>query len=299
MDASPTKNTYFIEQHRFVAPPLQPGLYLVPTPIGNLGDVTLRGLQVLAAVDILYCEDTRVTPKLLERFGIKVKLRAYHDHNAEEAGKAILADISNGMAIALASDAGTPLLSDPGYPIVRDCLASGLRVEALPGASALLPALQLSGLPTDRFTFLGFLPQKRNERLRVLNEAAARAETVVFYESPHRIVEALQDIAQELAGRPVSVSREVTKLHEENLRGTALEIAAALAARPAVKGECVIVIGPIKKLLREVSEDEIDKAIDQALADLPSGKAASQVAKALGLSRDDVYSRILLRKGRA
>lgn len=299
MDANATPKSFFIEQHSFTAQPLQPGLYLVPTPIGNLGDVTLRSLQVLAAADILYCEDTRVTPKLLDRFGIKVKLRPYHDHNAEEAGKAIMAEIAGGKAVALASDAGTPLLSDPGFPLVRDCLAHGLKVEALPGASALLPALQLSGLPTDRFTFLGFLPQKRNERLRILNDAAARAETLVFYESPYRILDALQDIAHELGERPLSVSRELTKLHEESLRGTATEVATRLAAKPVIKGEFVIVIGPAKKATREISEAEIDAAIDDALVDLPSGKAASQLSKALGLPRDDVYARILKRKGRA
>ncbi len=299
MDAKPASRTFFIEQHSFTAPALEAGLYLVPTPIGNLGDVTLRSLQVLAAADILYCEDTRVTPKLLERFGIKVKLRPYHDHNADEAGKAIIADIESGKAVALASDAGTPLLSDPGFPLVRDCIALGLKVEALPGASALLPALQLSGLPTDRFSFLGFLPQKRNDRLKLLSDVAGRSETVVLYESPYRIVEALEDMVQELGTRPLSVSRELTKLHEESLRGTAASILDQLRTRPSIKGEFVIVIGPATKQPRELSEADIDKAIDEALQDLPSGKAASQVSKALGLPRDDIYARILKRKGRA
>jgi 16S rRNA (cytidine1402-2'-O)-methyltransferase len=299
MDATPTSRTYFIEQHSFTASALQPGLYLVPTPIGNLGDVTLRSLQVLAAVDLLYCEDTRVTPKLLDRFGIKVKLRQYHDHNSDEAGKSIIAEILSGKSVGLASDAGTPLLSDPGFPLVRDCLAQGLKVEALPGASALLPALQLSGLPTDRFTFLGFLPQKKNERLRFLADVATRVETIVLYESPYRIVEALGDMAQELGERPISVSRELTKLHEESLRGTAAEVAAVLEAKPSIKGEFVVVIGPAIKTAKEISEADIEKAIDEALLDLPSGKAASQVSKALGLPRDDIYARILQRKGHA
>lgn len=299
MDASPTPRTYFIEQHSFTASALQPGLYLVPTPIGNLGDVTLRSLQILAAADYLYCEDTRVTPKLLDRFGIKTRLRQYHDHNSEEAGKSIMAEIMAGKSVALASDAGTPLLSDPGFPLVRDCLAQGLKVEALPGASALLPALQLSGLPTDRFTFLGFLPQKKNERLRFLNDVAARSETVVLYESPYRIVEALADMTLELGDRPVSVSRELTKLHEETLRGTAAQVAAVLEAKPSIKGEFVIVVGPAIKIAKEFSEADIDKAIDEALIDLPSSKAASLVSKSLGLSRDDIYARILKRKGHA
>lgn len=299
MDAGPNKHSYFIEQHSFTAQALQPGLYLVPTPIGNLGDVTLRALQVLAAADLVYCEDTRVTPKLLDRFGIKTKLRQYHDHNSDEAGKSIIAEIIAGKSVALASDAGTPLLSDPGFPLVRDCLAQGLKVEALPGASAVLPALQLSGLPTDRFAFLGFLPQKRNDRLRVLAEVATRSETVVLYESPYRIVEALADIAEELGERAISVSRELTKLHEESLRGTAAQIAAILEAKPSIKGEFVIVVGPAMKVAKEFSETDIDKAIDEALFDLPSSKAASLVSKSLGLPRDDIYARILKRKGRA
>jgi 16S rRNA (cytidine1402-2'-O)-methyltransferase len=299
MDVTPHTRTYFIEQHSFTASALQPGLYLVPTPIGNLGDVTLRSLQILAAADYLYCEDTRVTPKLLDRFGIKTRLRQYHDHNSEDAGKSIIAEIVSGKSVALASDAGTPLLSDPGFPLVRDCLAQGLKVEALPGASALLPALQLSGLPTDRFTFLGFLPQKKNERLRFLNDIATRGETIVLYESPYRIVEALADMAQKLGERPISVSRELTKLHEETLRGTAAQVAAVLEAKPSIKGEFVIVIGPAVKIAKENSEADIDKAIDEALVDLPSSKAASLVSKSLGLSRDDIYARILKRKGRA
>ena len=299
MEAKPDSRTYFIEQHSFTASALQPGLYLVPTPIGNLGDVTLRSLQVLAAADLLYCEDTRVTPKLLDRFGIKTKLRQYHDHNSEEAGKSIIAEILSGKSVALASDAGTPLLSDPGFPLVRDCLAQGLKVEALPGASALLPALQLSGLPTDRFTFLGFLPQKKNDRLKVLADVAARGETVVLYESPYRIVEALEDMQQELGERPLSVSRELTKLHEETMRGTALQIIATLSAKPSIRGEFVVVVGPAAKIAKVILEADIDKAIDEALVDLPSGKAASQVSKALSLPRDDIYARILKRKGRS
>jgi 16S rRNA (cytidine1402-2'-O)-methyltransferase len=299
MDVTTNTRIYFIEQHSFTAPALQPGLYLVPTPIGNLGDVTLRSLQILAAADYLYCEDTRVTPKLLDRFGIKTRLRQYHDHNAEDAGKSIIAEIKSGKSVALASDAGTPLLSDPGFPLVRDCLAHGLKVEALPGASALLPALQLSGLPTDRFTFLGFLPQKKNDRVKVLSDVAARNETIVLYESPYRIVEALTDMSQELGERPISVSRELTKLHEESLRGTATQIAATLEAKPSIKGEFVIVIGPALKVAKEFSETDIEKAIDEALFDLPSSKAASLVSKSLGLPRDDVYTRILKRKGRA
>jgi 16S rRNA (cytidine1402-2'-O)-methyltransferase len=291
--------TYHIGAHGFNAESLEPGLYLVSTPIGNLGDMTLRSLNVLAVADIIYCEDTRVTPRLLERFGIKNKLKPYHDHNSGGAGAAIMASIRSGDVVALVSDAGTPLISDPGFALVRDCVASGLRVEALPGASALLPALQLSGLPTDRFSFLGFLPQKRNERLKALTEIDQRTETVVVYESPYRIVEALQDIETVLGERPLSVSREITKLHEETLRGTANAIAETLRAKTTIKGEFVIVIGAQDKAPETLSEAEIDNAITQALLDHPSGKAASLVSKKLGLPRDDVYARILTLKGKA
>jgi 16S rRNA (cytidine1402-2'-O)-methyltransferase len=294
-----TEKTYHIGAHEFSAERMEAGLYLVSTPIGNLGDMTLRSLKVLAAADVIYCEDTRVTPRLLERFGIKNKLKPYHDHNSEGAGASILETIKSGQVVALVSDAGTPLISDPGFALVRDCVAAGLKVEALPGASALLPALQLSGLPTDRFSFLGFLPQKRNERLKVLNEIDEHSETVVVYESPYRIVEALQDIETVLGERPLSVSREITKLHEETLRGTAATIREALLAKPSIKGEFVVVIGAQDKTSEAVTDDDIAAAITQALLDYPSGKAASLVSKKLGLPRDDIYARILALKGKA
>lgn len=291
--------TYHIGAHGFDAERLEAGLYLVSTPIGNLGDMTLRSLNVLAVADIIYCEDTRVTPRLLERFGIKNKLKPYHDHNSDGAGAAIITAVQSGQVVALVSDAGTPLISDPGFALVRDCVAAGLRVEALPGASALLPALQLSGLPTDRFSFLGFLPQKRNERLKTLSDIDQRTETVVVYESPYRIVEALNDIETVLGELPLSVSREITKLHEETLRGTARSIAETLLAKTVIKGEFVIVVGAQEKPLEALSDDEVTHAIEQALLDHPSSKAASLVSKRLGLPRDDIYARILALKGKA
>lgn len=290
---------YFIGAHAFTADALAAGLYLVATPIGNLGDVTLRSLAVLAAADLVYCEDTRVTIKLLDRFGMRKRLKSYHDHNAEHAGPAIIAEINAGRAVAVASDAGTPLISDPGFPLVRDCLAAGLKVEALPGASALLPALQLSGLPTDRFTFLGFVPQKRNERLKFFAGIEDRHESLVVYESPHRILDCLADIHEVLDARPLSVSREISKLHEETLRGTAQEVAAVLAAKPSIKGEFVVVIGAAERSAHPVTEAEIDRAIEVALLDHPSSKAASLVAKQMALPRDDIYARILKLKGKA
>jgi 16S rRNA (cytidine1402-2'-O)-methyltransferase len=294
-----SEKTYHIGAQAIVATGVEAGLYLVSTPIGNLGDMTLRSLNLLAVADVIYCEDTRVTPRLLERFGIKNKLKPYHDHNSDGAGAAVIAAVKAGQVIALVSDAGTPLISDPGFPLVRDCVAAGLNVQALPGASALLPALQLSGLPTDRFSFLGFLPQKKNERLKALAEIDERTETVAVYESPYRIVEALEDIEKVLGDRPLAVSREISKLHEETLRGTAASIAATLSAKPSIKGEFVIVIGAQEKAAETLTDAEILKAIEAALLDHPSGKAASLVAKKLGLSRDDVYARILDLKGKA
>lgn len=298
-DVSIPTRQYHIGAHAFTADALPAGLYLVATPIGNLGDVTLRSLQVLAAADVIYCEDTRVTVRLLERYGLRNRLKSYHDHNAETAGAAIIAEIQSGQAVALASDAGTPLISDPGFPLVRDCVAAGLKVEALPGASALLPALQLSAQPTDRFAFLGFLPQKHNERVKFLGEIDARSETCVVYESPYRILEALADMEQVLGARPLSVSRELTKLHEETLRGSAADIAAVLAAKPVVKGEFVVVIGAQEKPVEALSAEELDSAIEEALLDHPSGKAASLLSKKLGLPRDEIYARILTLKGKA
>ena len=294
-----SEKTYHIGAQPILATSLEAGLYLISTPIGNLGDMTLRSLNALAMADVIYCEDTRITPRLLERFGIKNKLKPYHDHNSDGAGASIIAAIQSGQIIALVSDAGTPLISDPGFPLVRDCVAAGLKVEALPGASALLPALQLSGLPTDRFTFLGFLPQKKNERLKVLADIDDRAETVALYESPHRILEALEDIAKVLGDRPLSVSREITKMHEETIRGTAAQIAGALAAKPSIKGEFVIIIGAQDKAPETLTDEDISKSIEAALLDHTSGKAASLVSKKLGLPRDDIYARILALKGRA
>jgi 16S rRNA (cytidine1402-2'-O)-methyltransferase len=291
--------TYHIGPYAFDAPELPAALYLVPTPIGNLGDVTIRALQVLTAADVIACEDTRVTSKLLERYGIRNKLIAYHDHNAASAGASLLADVAAGKSVAIATDAGTPLLSDPGFPLVRDAVAQGLKVEALPGASALLPALQLSAQPTDRFTFFGFLPQKKSERLKLLAEIAGHLETVVVYESPYRILDALEDITHVLRDRPLSLSREISKLHEETLRGTAASIHTNLAARPAIKGEFVIVFGAQEPTPVVLVEEEIVSRIKETLADHSASKAASLLSKSLGLPRDDIYTRILALKGRA
>jgi 16S rRNA (cytidine1402-2'-O)-methyltransferase len=290
--------TYHIGAHAYEAETLPAGLYLVPTPIGNLGDVTIRALQVLAAADVIACEDTRVTSKLLERYGIRNRLKPYHDHNAEETGDYLLNEIASGKSVAIATDAGTPLLSDPGFPLVRDAVARGVKVEALPGASALLPAIQLSGLPSDRFSFLGFLPQKKNERLKALAGMNEREETLVVYESPYRILEALEDMVEVLGSRPVSVSREISKLHEETLRGTASEIHVALKSRSAIKGEFVVIIGAQAKKPDTLTDQQIEDEIKTALKDLSASKAAAFLSRKLGMPRDDIYARILVLKGK-
>jgi 16S rRNA (cytidine1402-2'-O)-methyltransferase len=292
----PLTRRYSIGASQFEAENLAPGLYVTATPIGHLGDVTLRALATMAAVDILLCEDTRTTAKLLERYGIRTKLMAYHEHNAAKVRPAILRSLGEGQAIALVSDAGMPLVSDPGYRLVADCVANEIPVTAIPGASAVLTALALSGLPTDRFAFLGFLPTKSGERKKLLTEYMNVKATLIAFESPHRIVNALADVAIVLNNARVAVSRELTKLHEEVLRGTASEVQEILSSRPSVKGEITLVIAPPEQTAVQASDEDIEAAIDEALKSMPAAKAAADIAKRFELSKKDIYSRILARK---
>ena len=287
--------SYIIGAHRFEAEPLAPGLYVVATPIGNLGDMTIRALATLAAAETVLCEDTRTSAKLMERFAIKAKLWSYHEHNAQKVRPEILARLQQGATIALISDAGMPLVSDPGYRLVKEAVEMGIPVTACPGPSAVLTGLALSGLPTDRFLFAGFVPQKQGERKKLFAEFAKLKATLIFFESPHRIIETLHDLALGLPGRHVAVTRELTKLHEEVLRGEAAEIATQLEARPSVKGEITLLVGPPEGE-EEVSEAELENAITHALAEMPASKAASELAKRFNLSRSDVYQRILSRR---
>jgi 16S rRNA (cytidine1402-2'-O)-methyltransferase len=291
-----TSKTYHIGPYLHDAPALAPALYLVATPIGNLGDISLRALQVLAAADYIYCEDTRVTAKLLERYGIRTTMRNYHEHNAASVRPDMIAALHGGKAIALVSDAGTPLISDPGFKLVEACAAENIMVTALPGASAVLTGLQLSALPTDRFSFLGFMPEKKTARLKFLHAYKSHPLTAIVYESPHRVLDALLDMASVLGERPVAAARELTKLHEEVLRGTAASIHAALSARASVRGEFVLVIA--QDLAKDQPADEltIDMAITTALETFSTAQAAKLVARQLNLARDDVYQRILKRK---
>lgn len=275
-------------------PLLAPGLYIVATPIGNLGDVSRRAIETLSGCTVVACEDTRVTGKLLHHLGIKRPLRRYDDHASDAAREALLGEMTRG-AVALVSDAGTPLISDPGYRLVREARARGIAVTTIPGASALVAALTLAGLPTDRFLFAGFLPSKDKARGDVLAELAAVPATLVFYETGPRLVASLEAMARVLPGREIAVARELTKLHEECRTGTAQELAAHYTAHPP-KGEIVLLAGP-PGAAKKPDEADVDAELLAALADLPVSKAAALVAKKHGLDRKALYARALELKG--
>lgn len=273
---------------------LDPGLYIVATPIGNLGDISRRAIEILSGCAVVACEDTRVTGKLLHHLGIKRPLRRYDDHASDAAREALLAEMTRG-AVALVSDAGTPLISDPGYRLVREARARGIGVTTIPGPSAMVAALTLAGLPTDRFLFAGFLPSKDKARRDVLRELAAVPATLVFYETGPRLVASLEAMARVLPGREIAVARELTKLHEECRTGTAEELAAHYSAHPP-KGEIVLLAGP-PGAPDKPGEADIDAELLAALADLPVSKAAAHVAKAHRLDRKALYARALELKG--
>lgn len=278
---------YTIAGATYSATPLDPGLYLVATPIGNLGDITIRALATLAAADQVYCEDTRISRRLMERYGISAKLSAYHDHNGDKVRPQILQKLEAGASVALISDAGTPIVSDPGYKLVRQALDQGIQVTPVPGPSAPLAGLTKSGLPSDRFFFGGFLPPKQGARAKVLEELAALNATLIFFESGNRLAGTLGDVAEILGPRQVVVTRELTKLHEEAISDDAASLARTIG-KP--KGEITLLIAPPEA--KEVaSAAQIDAALRAALVDLPAGKAAAQVAKDLGLSRQALYDR--------
>jgi 16S rRNA (cytidine1402-2'-O)-methyltransferase len=266
--------------------PLPPGLYLVATPIGNLADITLRALAILARADVIYCEDTRHSRTLLAHFSISRPLRAYHEHNAERERPRILAELAAGRVVAMISDAGTPLVSDPGYKLVRECVNRGHRVTALPGPSALLAAIGSAGLATDTFLFAGFLPAKQGARRARLAELRDVPATLVFFEAPSRLGASLTDIAGMLGERESVVARELTKLHEEMRRGTPGALAEwAAAAMP--KGEMVVLVGPP---LREDVKDEIIAAKLEPLLEVMSlSEAAREVADMLGVAKARAY----------
>ena len=277
--------------------PLTPGLYLIATPIGNLRDITLRALEVLAEVDVVACEDTRMTGKLLEMHGVKApRLIVYNDHNADASRKGILYMLAQGKRIALVSDAGTPLISDPGYKLVRDAQDLGFNVTSLPGANALLTALQLSAQPTDKFSFLGFLPAKEKARQDVLKEWRAVPGTLVTYETGPRLIDSLRDMALVLGGdRPAAVTRELTKMYEEVRRDTLANLVRHYEEVGEPKGEIVVVIGPGEKA--EITEDAIKARLSELLADLSVRDASAQVADEMGIAKKQAYEfAIILQK---
>ncbi len=272
-----------------LARPLQPGLYLVATPIGNLGDISLRALAVLARADLIAAEDTRHSKKLLTHFGIAAKLTPYHEHNAERDRPKLLARLRKGESVALISDAGTPLVSDPGYKLVRAALDAGVAVISIPGPSATLAALTSAGLPTDTFLFAGFLPVKQGARRARLEELASVPATLIFFETSPRLGKALDDMAEVLGPRDAAVARELTKLHETITRGRLGELVAQLEEGHGLKGEFVVVVAPPSADETEASDEAIVAALEIALAAESFRDAVRSVSEGLKVKRSRVY----------
>ncbi len=280
-----------------LAQKLPAGLYLVATPIGSLRDITLRALDVLAAVDEIFCEDTRVSKKLLNAYGIQKKLGVYNDHSDNVVREKIIKSIAAGKSIALISDAGMPLVSDPGYKLVRDCLEREIYVTSVPGANAPLAALQLSGLPSDQFCFLGFLPHKEKARREVLETWKDVPGTLVAFESARRLLKTLEDMAAVLQGRDVAIVREITKLHEEVRRGSIEELLAHYNEYGEPRGEIVIVVAPPGATA--FSNQDIQQKLRTALDAMGTKEAAATVAKETGVSRRELYALALtINKGK-
>ena len=294
----PQEKTYQIAGQRLTAESPAPGLYPVATPIGNLGDITLRALQVLAGVDLVLCEDTRHSARLFEAYGIRTPRTALHEHNERARIDSILSQITEGKAIALISDAGTPLLSDPGFPLVRAAREAGVDVFPVPGPSALLSALTGAGLPTDAFSFFGFLPPKTGQRVNALTPLAARTETLVFYESPRRLGAALADMAQVFGpDRQAVVALELTKRFERFDVGTLADLAARFSGD--TKGEAVIVVAGFDGEGPSPHMGDWEAALEDAMAGQPLRAAVDEVAQKFSLKRKMVYDAALKHKARS
>jgi 16S rRNA (cytidine1402-2'-O)-methyltransferase len=284
--------TFSVGSHILTAPKAVAGLHLVATPIGNLGDITLRALETLAGVDIIACEDTRITRRLTERYAITALLKPYHEHNAALARPKILEKLSQGASIALVSDAGTPLISDPGFKLVREVCAAGYPVIALPGPSSVLAALSVAALPTDRFFFEGFLPPKQVARRTRLTELARIDATLVMFESGNRVQDTLADLAAIMGARDAALCREMTKLHEEIQRGPLAELARS-AGTLETRGEFVLVIGPEAADARTMATDELDDLLRSRLRRDSVKDTVAHAVEVSGRPRREIYARAL------
>ena len=284
--------SYLLAGTSITARPLEPALYLVATPIGNLGDITLRALETLAAADIIACEDTRTSRVLLDRYGIRTKTVSYHDHNQAVAGARLVETLQSGKSVALITDAGTPLVSDPGERLVAEARAAGFRVIPIPGASAVLAALTAAGLPASRFFFEGFLPAKSGQRRARLASMASLDATLIFYEGPHRLSETLLDMADVLgAARKAAVCRELTKTFEEVIVLPLDELSARYPAEASVKGEIVIVVEP--PMESGTSASEVGALLLSLTKEMSASKAAAEASRLTGIPKSDLYQRLL------
>lgn len=289
---------YSIGGSPFEAPPLAAGLHVVATPIGNLRDISVRALETLAAADLILCEDTRTSAKLLDHYAIRTPRSPLHEHNERARIEPLLTELAQGRRIALISDAGTPLLSDPGFPLVRAAQEAGIDVFAVPGASALLGALSVAGLPTDAFTFLGFLPSRQEARANALAELSARRETLVFYESPRRLVDSLRAMADAFGDeRPGAAALELTKRFERIYRGTLGSLVAELDAAGDIKGEAVILVGG--STAEAIDPAAWQAALGEALGRQPLRAAVDEITETFGLKRKEVYDAALRLKAEA
>jgi 16S rRNA (cytidine1402-2'-O)-methyltransferase len=288
----PSARSFAIAGHLLTAPKAVPGLHLVATPIGNLGDITIRALETLAGVDIIACEDTRITRRLTERYSISGTLKQYHEHNAEQARPKILEKLAQGASIALVSDAGTPLISDPGFKLVREVIAAGHNVISLPGPSSVLAALAVAALPTDRFFFEGFLPSRQMARRARLTELSRIDATLVMFDSGNRVQDTLADLAEIMGDRDAAICRELTKMHEEVRRAKVSELA-AVAGELETRGEFVLVIGPPAADAQLMTESDLDDMLRAALARDSVKDAVAQAMEVSGRPRREIYARAL------
>jgi len=280
---------YVIEGHKISCRPLAPGLHIIATPIGNLGDITLRALNTLAAADLVLCEDTRITSRLLQRYQINTPMKPYHDHNGAKVRPKVIEDIKSGKAIALVSDAGTPLVSDPGFKLVHELREQDLPVHMSPGVSAPVMALALCGFASDRFQFCGFLSPKSAARSASLASAGDYQGVSLFFESPKRIEKCLADAAKTIPDAQIAITRELTKQYEEVMRGSAQELLAQIKQRGGIKGEITLAIWPGIGKTVEADDERVIEALKEAIKTMPAAKAALEVAKKFGLQKRQLY----------